>query len=438
MVKEKHVKHLDVKAPIVDKTERNNGIVDKVTFNKISDDEAKISGVAKKITFATATNEEKVTTTTSKKVSIPKRSRQQRSNIFLSYDGKLPIPWNGIDYAYPININGVVLKDVKDVTDYMSVYHPHAILNNEDGTWNDPYKNKVIIGSNISLEIEFYVNDNTTVTYPITLTSGTVLIDWGDKTDVEEIDFDYPLHEYESKGLYKAVLIGTTVEHIGIKPNTDYSVIRHVTAVNNWGLVGATSACFCGSENMRYISPNLSPTIKSLSYFLANTNITLSELEQLDVSNVHDFSFAFLNNKAVNLTFKDWDTSSATNFEAMFKGAVNVVPNTKNWKTSNVTNLESMFENTLLANPDVSKWDVRNVTSIKNMFKNALRATPNVKKWNTESLEDASGFVDGALKARPKVNNWDVNKVKDFSNMFRGSKVKHNSLDVSDGLVGLQ
>jgi hypothetical protein len=340
-------------------------------------------------------------------------SSTMKGPLFFSYDGVNPVPWNNNDYVdLRMLVNNELLSGIDDVTKYMAKHYPNAELISATGEWHDDIHAGPIKAIDVALTFELFALEGQEINLPIVLQKdGGVFVDWDDSTEL--IIADYPTHVYDKQGIHVVKVYSNTVKHIGYYVNSGL-LTSHVLKVINWGRTGATSASFPNVNSIVYIDPKFDPTITDISYFLAYNNASLVNLDDLDVSNVQNFSFAFSNNKVFDNRLTKWDTSSATNFSGMFMNAESAQPDVRFWDTSNVTSFKSMFENAYEAIPDVRKWNMSNARTIKNMFRNAVNARPMTSSWTTHNLLEMRGFVEGAIVANPDMASWDISNVADM------------------------
>lgn len=88
-------------------------------------------------------------------------------------------------------------------------------------------------------------------------------------------------------------------------------------------------------------------------------------LNHIDVSGIHDFSYLFLN-MGFNGNVSRWDVSGGVNFEGMFENTP-FTGDLSEWNVSNARNMRSMFRNSHF-NGDISKWNVSKVGYISRIF----------------------------------------------------------------------
>lgn len=127
------------------------------------------------------------------------------------------------------------------------------------------------------------------------------------------------------------------------------------------------------------------------------------DFNDIDVSNVNNFRYAFYGTDFKQIDVSSWDVSQGKDMTYMFERSQNLVSigDISQWDVSQVETFEGMFDNCkkLESLGDLSNWDVSNVKIFHRMFNQCE---------NLKNIGDLS--------------NWKVETCKDFSFMFTGCK----------------
>ena len=130
----------------------------------------------------------------------------------------------------------------------------------------------------------------------------------------------------------------------------------------------------------------------------------ISDLNNLDVSEVKDFSYMFCK------------SSSLADIKAL-----------ENWNVSNCNNMECMFEECPLLSDikPLQNWNVINCKNFKSLFSGCslLKDIKPLENWNVSNVENFSNMFSGcsSLKDIKVLEKWNVSKCKDFSSFFKGT-----------------
>jgi len=119
-------------------------------------------------------------------------------------------------------------------------------------------------------------------------------------------------------------------------------------------------------------------------------------LSDLDISNTTNFYTAFIGNDLSGITFDNWsDFGHVTRIRAMFNGCTNI-PDVTGFDVSNVHDFQYAFEGSPDFNQDISVWDVSSGTAMRGMFRNAASFDRSLANWDISGVTDFRDFMSGA------------------------------------------
>ena len=104
-----------------------------------------------------------------------------------------------------------------------------------------------------------------------------------------------------------------------------------------------------------------------------------------DVSNVTDFTHAFLNRTTFDGDISQWDMRNALSLYRMFQNAQAFNQDISQWDVQNVNNFDGMFYIAQSFNQDISGWDVSNASDFRNVFQQANAFNQDIRNWQIDA-----------------------------------------------------
>ncbi|PRO11584.1 hypothetical protein B9W31_16340 [Acinetobacter baumannii] len=139
----------------------------------------------------------------------------------------------------------------------------------------------------------------------------------------------------------------------------------------------------------------------SLFAIFSSSPIFNQPLNNVDVSNITDFTYAFSGCKGFNRPLSKWDTSNGTDFTQMFINAESFNQSIDHFKMSNAVSVNGMLSRASKFNQPLNSWDVSKVT-------------------------DFGGFLNGASSFNQPLTNWNTVSAVNMTYMFAGTEYNHS------------
>jgi surface protein len=102
-------------------------------------------------------------------------------------------------------------------------------------------------------------------------------------------------------------------------------------------------------------------------------------------------------------------TSNADRIDSMMDGCTvfsdsnNAV---QNWNVSNVTQMTFAFEGSLSFNSDVSGWNTGSATAMNNMFQNCTSFNQDISAWNIINVTGADLMIDNTAMSNANYSDY--------------------------------
>ena len=186
---------------------------------------------------------------------------------------------------------------------------------------------------------------------------------------------------------------------------------------------------YAQSINLSYWDVSKAENMGSM-FFKSNFN---GDISMWDVSNVKIMNGMFLGASSFNKDISKWNVSNVKNMGAMFYEASSFNQDISNWNVSNVTDMGSMFSDASSFNKDISKWNVSNVTNMMQIFFRAKLFNQDISKWNVSKVVNMQIMFNGATSFNQDISKWNVSNVNIMAGMF--SEASSFNQDISNWKV---
>ena len=151
--------------------------------------------------------------------------------------------------------------------------------------------------------------------------------------------------------------------------------------------------------------------VESMNKLFYGTNLSISDIEGLEINNVKDLSFMFAFSRSKTLDFFKLNTSQATNMSYMFYGSDSLETlNLSSFDTSNVEDMSHMFEGcNNLRRIEMRKFVTDKVTNMNSMFANCSSIEQlNLNDFNTKNVKDMGKMFQYSSIRRLEFRNFDT------------------------------
>lgn len=157
-------------------------------------------------------------------------------------------------------------------------------------------------------------------------------------------------------------------------------------------------------------------------------NLEKIDANNLDTSNIYDFSYGFYNNRLTDVSgVSDWDTSMLNTTNGMFYGnSISDLNPIKHWNMSRIISTNYMFNGNQISDlTPVANWDLADVNDISGMFQNnrIIDLTP-LKNWDTKNVNNMSFlFFGNQISDLTPLASWNTANVTNFAYMFYNNQI---------------
>lgn len=170
----------------------------------------------------------------------------------------------------------------------------------------------------------------------------------------------------------------------------------------------------------------------SLFAIFSSSPIFNQPLNNVDVSNITDFTYAFSGCKGFNRPLSKWDTSNGTDFTQMFINAESFNQSIDHFKMSNAVSVNGMMSRTRKFNQPLNSWDVSKITDFAGFLNGASSFNQPLTNWNTVNAVNM-----GYMLAETKYNhpiNFNTSKVVDMGYFLFNAKSFNQPINIDVGM----
>lgn len=261
--------------------------------------------------------------------------------------------------------------------------------------------------------------------YNINNGSGWKLYNRGDEYDRYGYNLRVALQEnaanatnltIKSEGTDNGILLSLNPHgwYVGI-----FSTMNKVVSLNieelNISNISNFSYAFSNCSNLTSIKLNYNTNMANNTTGMFSNCIRLTTIPNFNTSNVTNMYYMF--NGCTNLTtIPNFNTTSVTDMHTMFHSCINL-KNVPNFDTSNVINMSIMFQNCYnLVN--IPNWNTSNVADMSRMFINCNNLA-NVPNFDTSNVTSMGSMFENCANLK-NISQYNTSNVTNMANMLRG------------------
>ncbi len=256
------------------------------------------------------------------------------------------------------------------------------------------------------------------ITIPTATGSYDYTIDWGDGT-IDTNQTGNATHVYSTAGIQTISISGDFPRlyfyNAGSLAGKDNDKLL---TIEQWGDIEWVTMeyAFYGCENLNITNTNIDTpdlsNVTSTTHMFNGARAFNGDISNWDVSNIKNMSYMLRRTTSFNQPLY-WDVSNVTNMTEMFRYA-SAFNQLLNWNVSSVTNMSYMFSDADVFNQPLN-WDVSKVTDMSYMFSNADVFNQPLN-WDVSSVTDMSYMFNGTIFNQ--LLDWNVSKVTDMTYLF--------------------
>ena len=162
--------------------------------------------------------------------------------------------------------------------------------------------------------------------------------------------------------------------------------------------------------------------------FYGCSELTALDLSHFDTANVTNMGYMFSGCSALTNLSLNFNTSKVTDMNHMFYGCkkLQTISFGSNWSTANVTDMSYMFaECNKLLSLNLNSWNVGKAANMSYMFNECESLNNlNVNNWNTSSVTNISEMFSGcSMLTTLNLSGWNTSSVTDMRGLFYGCEL---------------
>ena len=174
-------------------------------------------------------------------------------------------------------------------------------------------------------------------------------------------------------------------------------------------------------RNIQIDQWNTSNVTNMNSMFIYCRKFNCDGLGSWDMSNVRDMSNMFKECKNFNCDLSDWKLPKITSLYLTFYKCSNFTgTGLENWDVSNINDMSYAFTGCKLLNCDLSHWDVSNVSHMEYAFKECESLDCDLGSWDVSNVSDMSYAFYKCKNLHCDLSSWRLSKFVGTNKTFGG------------------
>lgn len=204
------------------------------------------------------------------------------------------------------------------------------------------------------------------------------------------VDLSYMFHGAES--FSGKSIVGWNVSQVRTMKSMFFGATFFDANLSQWDVSQVTNMASMFHNNLDGLAP----------FFMG------SGLDMWNVSSVEDMTLMFYGTSRFNANFSLWDTSSLRTLRWTFYNSRRFEGiGLENWDVSNVRDMSFAFDGATTFNADLSEWNVSSVTSLWSTFEDAWAFEgTGLSNWDVSNVQDIRSVVRNAYAFNESLCSW--------------------------------